>query len=137
MNALCPTKLRLKTGCYVKDIRLNNNIMEGTIMVLAGDFRQTLAVTPRGTRADEIQACLKSSYLWNDIQILGLTTNMRVHLKGDPSPQQFADNLLQLRNDAISSDNQDRCIAMQRTERIVKTQQELKEEMFPNVSQHF
>ncbi|GBO37537.1 ATP-dependent DNA helicase PIF1, partial [Araneus ventricosus] len=121
----------------LKDIRRNNNRMGGVTMVLAGDFRQTLPVIPRGTRADEMQACLKSSYLWNGIQRLGLTTNMRVHLNGEPSAQQFADNLLQLGNGAMTPDNQDGCIAMQRIGRIVKTQQELKEAVFPNVSQHF
>ncbi|GBN33395.1 hypothetical protein AVEN_85120-1 [Araneus ventricosus] len=63
--------------------------------------------------------------------------NMRVHLNGDPSAQQFADKLLKLRNDAITPNNQDGCIAMQSIRRIVKTQQELKEGVFPNVSQHF
>ncbi|GBL74089.1 hypothetical protein AVEN_230989-1 [Araneus ventricosus] len=119
------------------NIRLNNNIMEGVTMVFTRDFRQTLPVIPRGTRADEIQACLKSSYLWNGIQRLGLTTNIQVHLNSDPSAQQFADNLLQLGNGAITPDNQDECIAMQRIGRIVKIQQELKEAVFPNVSQHF
>ncbi|GBM18095.1 hypothetical protein AVEN_75517-1 [Araneus ventricosus] len=84
-----------------------------------------------------MQACLKSSYLWNGIQSLGLTTNMRVHLSGYPSAQKFADNLFKLGNDAITPDNQDTCIAMQSIGRIIKTQQELKEGVFPNVAQHF
>ncbi|GBL96709.1 hypothetical protein AVEN_111846-1 [Araneus ventricosus] len=106
-------------------------------MVLAGDFRHTLPVILHGTRADEMQVCLESSYLWNDIQKLGLTTNMRVHINGYPSAQQFADSLLQLGNGAITPDNQDGCIARQRIGRIVKSQKELKEAMFPNVAQHF
>ncbi|GBN30278.1 hypothetical protein AVEN_137090-1 [Araneus ventricosus] len=82
----------------LKDIRRNNNRMGGVTMVLARNFQQTLPVMARRTRVDEMQACLKSSYLWNGIQKLGLTTNMRVHLNSDPSAQQFADNLLQLGN---------------------------------------
>ncbi|GBM41020.1 hypothetical protein AVEN_180928-1 [Araneus ventricosus] len=121
----------------LKDTKLNNNRMGGIAMVLAGDFRKTLLVITRGTRSDERQMCLKSSYLWNSIQTLGLTTIRRVHLNGDPSAQQFADTLLQLGNGAITPDNQDGCIAMQRIGRIVKTQQELKEVVFPNVSQNF
>ncbi|GBN43547.1 hypothetical protein AVEN_185540-1 [Araneus ventricosus] len=62
---------------------------------------------------------------------------MRVHLNGEPSVQQFADNLLQLGNGAMTPDNQDGCIAVQRFGRIVITQQELKEVVFPNVSQCF
>ena len=96
----------------LKDIRRNNNIMGGVAVVLAGGFRQTLPVILRGTRADEMQACLKSSYIWNDIQILRLTTNMRIHVNGDPSAQEFADTLLQLGNGSMSSHNQDGSITM-------------------------
>ncbi|GBL99256.1 hypothetical protein AVEN_177299-1 [Araneus ventricosus] len=78
-----------------------------------------------------------SSYLWNDIQRLELTTSMQVHLNGDPSAQKFTDILLQLGNGAITPYNQDGRIAIQRIGRIVKTQQELKEAVFSNVSQIF
>ncbi|GBL84438.1 hypothetical protein AVEN_117199-1 [Araneus ventricosus] len=62
---------------------------------------------------------------------------MRVYLNGGPSAQQFEDNLLQLGNGAITPDNQDGFIELQRIGRIVKTQKELKEAVFPNVAQHF
>ncbi|XP_035204976.1 uncharacterized protein LOC118179924 [Stegodyphus dumicola] len=117
----------------MKDLRRNNDRMGGVVMVLAGDFRQTLPVIPRGTRADEMQACIKSSYIWNGIQTLGLSTNMRVHLNGDPSAQQFADNLLKLGNGALTSENEDGYVAMQGIGRIVTTEEELKEAVFPNV----
>lgn len=89
----------------LKDIRHNNDAMGGVTVVLAGDFRQTFPVIPRYTRADEIQACLKSSYIWNTVQILRLTTNIRVHINGDPSDQEFADSLLQIGNGTVTSDN--------------------------------
>ncbi|XP_044591508.1 ATP-dependent DNA helicase PIF1-like [Cotesia glomerata] len=41
----------------LKDIRGCDRIMGGVIVLLAGDFRQTLPVVPRGTRADEVKAC--------------------------------------------------------------------------------
>ncbi|XP_044591497.1 ATP-dependent DNA helicase pif1-like [Cotesia glomerata] len=47
----------------LKDIRGCDRIMGGVIVLLAGDFRQTLPVVPRGTRADEVKACIKSSIL--------------------------------------------------------------------------
>ncbi|XP_035205904.1 ATP-dependent DNA helicase PIF1-like [Stegodyphus dumicola] len=121
----------------MKDLRRNNDRMGGVVMVLAGDFRQTLPVIPRGTRADEMQACIKSSYIWNGIQTLGLSTNIRVHLNGDPSAQQFADNLLKLGNGALTSENEDGYVAMQGIGRIVTTEEELKEAVFPNVIHHF
>lgn len=52
-------------------------------MLMAGDFRQTLPVVPRGTRADEVKACIKSSILWPKVQVLSLKINMRVHLQRD------------------------------------------------------
>ncbi|GBN82619.1 hypothetical protein AVEN_234735-1 [Araneus ventricosus] len=47
----------------LQDLRGNKDLMGGLNVVLAGDFRQTLPVIPRGSMADEIKACLKSSYL--------------------------------------------------------------------------
>ncbi|XP_074109278.1 ATP-dependent DNA helicase PIF1-like [Cotesia typhae] len=47
----------------LKDLRSNQSLLGGTIILLAGDFRQTLPVIPRSTAADEINACLKSSNL--------------------------------------------------------------------------
>ncbi|GBM88454.1 hypothetical protein AVEN_17496-1 [Araneus ventricosus] len=41
----------------LQDLRENKDLMGGLIVVLAGDFRQTLPVIPRGTMADEIKAC--------------------------------------------------------------------------------
>jgi len=35
--------------------------MGGVTVLLAGDFRQTLPVIPRGTTADEVKSCLKAS----------------------------------------------------------------------------
>ena len=60
----------------LQDIRGNGQRMGGTVLPLAGDFRQTLPVIPKGTMADELKACLKASYLWRHIITLGLETNM-------------------------------------------------------------
>eukprot|EP00106_Octopus_bimaculoides_P012083 XP_014779525.1 PREDICTED: ATP-dependent DNA helicase RRM3-like [Octopus bimaculoides] len=45
----------------LKDIRDSTASMGGVTLLLSGDFRQTLPVIPKGTRADEVRACLKSS----------------------------------------------------------------------------
>lgn len=57
--------------------------MGGISVLLAGQFRQTLPVVPRGTRANELKSCIKSFFLWCKIQKMPLTKNMRVHLLGD------------------------------------------------------
>lgn len=53
---------------------LNNNgyIMGKVVVILAGDFRQTLSVITHGTPADQINACLKKSYLWKHTKIIML-----------------------------------------------------------------
>ncbi|KAG3138760.1 hypothetical protein PC128_g25503 [Phytophthora cactorum] len=50
----------------------------GKMFVLSGDFRQILPVVVRGTPAQTIDACLKSSTLWPKFQQLHLRENMRV-----------------------------------------------------------
>ncbi|KAK3880245.1 hypothetical protein Pcinc_015250 [Petrolisthes cinctipes] len=76
--------------------------------VLSGDFRQTLPVITRGTRADEVNACIKASQLWQQTKRLSLSTNIRVQLHGGESAGQFANQLLHVGNGQIlpSSDDQ-------------------------------
>jgi len=45
--------------------------------MFSSDLRQILPVIPRGTRADAINARIKSSHLWKDINCLKLENNMR------------------------------------------------------------
>ncbi|XP_050063125.1 ATP-dependent DNA helicase pif1-like [Aphis gossypii] len=40
----------------LKDIRNKNEVMGEVTVLLTGDFRQTLPVIPRGSRADEVKA---------------------------------------------------------------------------------
>ncbi|XP_046660821.1 uncharacterized protein LOC124354421 [Homalodisca vitripennis] len=82
----------------LQDLRGQEATMGGALLLLAGDFRQTLPVIPRGTPADELNACLKLSYLWRRVQILTLTTNMRVRLQSDAASQEFSERLLQIGN---------------------------------------
>ncbi|GMF44720.1 unnamed protein product [Phytophthora fragariaefolia] len=58
---------------------------EGKVFVLSGDFRQILPVVVRGTPAETIDACLKSSTLWEHFKPLHLTENMRVRSAGNDS----------------------------------------------------
>ncbi|GFT40170.1 ATP-dependent DNA helicase PIF1 [Trichonephila clavipes] len=66
----------------LQDLRGSSAIMGGATVVLAGDFRQTLPIVTRGTPADQINACLKNSYLWQHVEKFSLTTNMRSHIQG-------------------------------------------------------
>ncbi|CAK1602388.1 unnamed protein product [Parnassius mnemosyne] len=78
--------------------------MGGMVVLLAGDFRQTLPVIQKGTPADEIKACLKSSILWNKVTKFSLTTNMRVHLYNDINAGNYADILLKIGDGWLETD---------------------------------
>jgi len=57
----------------------------GKVILLAGDFRQTLPVIKKATIGETIEACFKSSELWEEFVQLRLTINMRVANALDPS----------------------------------------------------
>ncbi|GBN94978.1 hypothetical protein AVEN_9899-1 [Araneus ventricosus] len=56
---------------------INDKPFGGKVTIIGGDFRQTVPVVPRGTRADVIESCIKSSPLWSKFTHLSLTTNIR------------------------------------------------------------
>ncbi|UYV63668.1 hypothetical protein LAZ67_2005272 [Cordylochernes scorpioides] len=86
----------------LRDLRDNNSIMGGVTFLFVGDFRQTLPVIPKGTRADEVNACLKRSHIWSSIVKLSLTINMRSHLFGDRGSS-FSQLLLELGNGTFAT----------------------------------
>jgi len=77
--------------------RGNDDVMGGIPVLLGGDLCQTLPVIPGSTPADELNAGLKSSHLWTQVQQIELTTNVRAPLHGDGA-QIFANQLLDLGN---------------------------------------
>ncbi|UYV65707.1 hypothetical protein LAZ67_3005188 [Cordylochernes scorpioides] len=86
----------------LKDLRDNNSIMGGVTFLFVGDSRQTLPVIPKGTRTDEVNACLKRSNIWSSIVKLSLTINMRSHLFGDRGIS-FSQLLLELGNGTFAT----------------------------------
>jgi hypothetical protein len=50
----------------------------GKTVVVGGDFRQTLPVVPKGTRAETVGASIRQSPLWELFQDLQLRINMRL-----------------------------------------------------------
>ncbi len=89
----------------LRDIRETQQAAFGGVTVLlADDFRQTLPVIQRGTRADKLSACLKSSFLWQQVQTLTLSTNMRVYLEGDATVGELTSMLLSIGNGELTAD---------------------------------
>ncbi|GFQ77290.1 ATP-dependent DNA helicase [Trichonephila clavata] len=107
--------------------------MGGATVVLAGGFRQTL---PTVTPEDQINACLKNSYLWHHVEKFSLTTNMRSHIHGDLSAGQFVNKLLQIGDGKVSEDPSTGLIIMP-CGQIVNSPDELLSKVYPNIRQNF
>ena len=99
-------------------------------MVLAGDFKQILPDIPRGTRADQINASLKKSYLWDRIQKVSFTINMRVHLNIGNADGEFTTQLLNVGNGLLDQDSHNQ---IQLPFQTIQTEYELITRVFPDV----
>lgn len=118
----------------MKDLKGNVRIFGGALLLLSGDFRQTLPVIPRSTYADEINACLKSSSLWRSVVKLQLHTNMRVQLQNDPSAARFSEQLLDIGNGKMPINAITQTIKFPEDFcNIVSSRDELIENVFPNI----
>ena len=102
------------------------------VVLLSGDFRQTLPVISKGTSVDEINSCLKTSYLWKSIKILSLKTNMRVRLEKNTGAEAFSSLLLKIGNGEIKSDP-DNQIKIPKGINIVTNEETLIKSVFPNI----
>ena len=87
----------------LRDLCDPNSPMGGIPMLLCGDFRQLLPVVKRGTRSNVVNASLKKSYLWHQVNVMHLTTNMRAFTTGNASAKSFSDLLLTIGNGTIES----------------------------------
>lgn len=67
----------------LQDINQNNKLFGGKVVLLAGDFRQVLPVVKGGSRAQIVDASIKSSKLWKHFKTYTLTENMRIFNNGD------------------------------------------------------
>ncbi|XP_050063152.1 ATP-dependent DNA helicase pif1-like [Aphis gossypii] len=122
----------------LKDLRSNNNRFGGAMILLAGDFRQTLPVIPRSTPADELNACLKSSSLWKHVQVLHLSKNMRVELQNDQSGNIFSKQLIDIGKGKFPIDMLTGCINFPLSFcQLTRSKDELIQKVFPDVSQNY
>ncbi|XP_071902732.1 uncharacterized protein [Coffea arabica] len=55
-----------------------NQIFGGKLIILGGDFCQTLPIVPKGRREATVLATIKESPIWNHCTVLHLKTNMRL-----------------------------------------------------------
>ena len=81
------------------DPKLKHIPFGNKIIIFGGDFRQILPVVRKGTRTEIVNASFNRSKLWTNVQILKLTTNMRVQrLTGadQNKAREFAEYLLRI-----------------------------------------
>lgn len=122
----------------LKDIKDNTRLFGGALLLLSGDFRQTLPVIPRATYADEINACLKESYLWRSVSKLCLTINMRVQLQNDPLASRFSEQLLDIGNGKIELYEDTQYIRLPENFcNMVATKDELINSIFPDLRHNY
>jgi len=122
----------------MQDLRNNQNRFGGAMILLAGDFRQTLPVIPRSTPADELNACLKSSMLWKYVKTFKLDINMRIELQNERSGEVFSQQLLDIGNGKIPVDTSSGYITFPVDFcQFTKSKIELIEMVFPNIAQNY
>ena len=122
----------------LQDLRGNSNTFGNALILLAGDFRQTLPVIPRSTPADEINACLKCSTLWRHVKTLKLTTNMRVQLQNDQPAETFSHQLLEIGNGKVPVDPASGRISLPNNFcNFVASKEELVEKVFPSIQTNY
>ena len=80
----------------LRDVLDDERPFAGKVLVLTGDFRQTLTVVPRASRAGVVACCITRSYLWSLFRVMKLSINMRVRASGDQELQRFDDWVLSL-----------------------------------------
>ncbi|CAH9137352.1 unnamed protein product, partial [Cuscuta epithymum] len=99
----------LRDICSVVNPKNEELPFGGKIVVLGGDFRQTLPVIPKGTREEIVMAAINSSYLTDFVQVMRLTINMRLLQKSNIIDKQelerFAKWILQIGEGTIGRES--------------------------------
>ena len=68
----------------------------GLLVVMGGDFRQTLPVVPKSSRAENLQASFRNSSLYQEFQVMELKTNQRLAGSSDEQTRLFGEFLLEV-----------------------------------------
>ena len=60
----------------LRDVRKTDKLFGGITVVFSGDWRQCLPIVKHGGKAEVIDACLKSSYIWKSVSVKNLTRTL-------------------------------------------------------------
>ena len=84
----------------LRDLCDNDSLFGNKILLLSGDFRQTLPIIKFAKKEEIINSCIKFSYFWNDIKLFRLSKNLRLS-----NNEVFANVLLKIGEDKIVKNN--------------------------------
>ena len=126
----------------LRDIMNNDLPFGGKVLVLCGDFRQTLPIIPGASRAGIVAKCLNQHPLWHHFEVMYLTKNMRVNAQSDPKLLEWSE-WLQSIGDGVEGEQitvpQELCIEIERDTRKkpmgeLDSMKKLVEAVFPNLT---
>lgn len=121
----------------LKDIRRDLRPFGNMIIILSGDFRQTLPVIKRGTPADVMNACLKRSPLWRLFTTMHLRVNMRARRIGSESARIFSKLILDVGNGVYPCNDLGTIELTSQLCRVVRSEDELIECVFPDILSNY
>uniref|UniRef100_A0A8L8KIB6 ATP-dependent DNA helicase n=1 Tax=Heligmosomoides polygyrus TaxID=6339 RepID=A0A8L8KIB6_HELPZ len=99
---MAPKQALEAVNALLQDIMQNSKPFGGKIMLLGGEFRQMLPVIEKGSRYDIVQACLKTSSVWQLFKVYKLTADMRLQA----NDHEYREWLMKMGNgEAISDEN--------------------------------
>ena len=78
-----------RTLRYVRD---DARLFGGLTVLLATDWMQGLPVVPKGSSGQIVDACLRSSYIWGNVEVYRIDTNTRILINSEA--EQFAAYLI-------------------------------------------
>jgi len=88
-----------------RDIMKDNRPFGGKVLILGGDWRQTLPVKQWGNRATVVDSLLSRCQLWKDVQKYRLVINERIRRNGND--KEFEDLLLSIGNGTLRTVDDD------------------------------
>ena len=84
-----------------QELMSNKEPMGGKIVILAGDFRQTLPIKKHANRSEQVSLSLKQSNVWPHCKKFTLTKNIRAN----PEEIEFINTLMDIGNGTTIDDN--------------------------------
>jgi hypothetical protein len=98
-STMAPSLALKAVDRLLKEIMKCTKPFGGKVLLLGGDFRQTLPVVPHGSRSAIVEASLKFNVMWHKFKILHLNNNVR------SNDQEFSDWLIKLGNGDLTNDH--------------------------------